>query len=600
MNAKRFPRGLYAPESLESRIAPATIIVTSLLDDNGAGTTLREAIVQANALGGTDIITFAAALSGGTIVLNGTEIPISDTIKIVGPGVDKLTVSGNNASRIFNIADGNNNVLHPTAISGLALRDGNSAASGGAIVSTESLSLTNVVVHSSNAGQAGGGVDVRTVGKVVINNVKFTENTAGTSGGGMYASADAGILVTQSIVGGNTSGSHGGGMYLHTANPTATILVDGTRFLDNDAVRGGGLELRHDADAGRMTVRNSTFTGNTATVAAGALYLDNGRLSVVRSVFTGNSSGGDGGAITSSGADGLSISFSRFDRNTAGQEGGALYSRGVQPISITSSTFTGNQSATRGGAIHIQEGGVAVIKSSTLSGNTATTDGGAISLQTAGTSLLLHASTVSGNRAVDGGGVFADTGSKLTVSGGSFIGNVASDAGGGLATTGTGANAVNVLVTGALFQANRGDSAGGMDTSGDGTVRVDTVRVIGNVATGNDGGGMYLRTTSSLLVQNSLFYQNSALDDGGGLLLDTTGATVSRITFTKFLHNVAVQDEGGGFGIFGGTAQVISSVISGNVAGTRGGGVAQDGGTATFTATTRTGNWAPTSPNVFP
>jgi hypothetical protein len=42
------PRDLYAPESLEARIAPATIVVISLLDNNGAGTTLREAVVAAN------------------------------------------------------------------------------------------------------------------------------------------------------------------------------------------------------------------------------------------------------------------------------------------------------------------------------------------------------------------------------------------------------------------------------------------------------------------------------------------------------------------------------------------------------------------------
>jgi hypothetical protein len=36
MITKRFPRGLYSPEALESRIAPATIIVNSLLD-NGDG-----------------------------------------------------------------------------------------------------------------------------------------------------------------------------------------------------------------------------------------------------------------------------------------------------------------------------------------------------------------------------------------------------------------------------------------------------------------------------------------------------------------------------------------------------------------------------------
>ena len=60
---KRTPlRGLYAPELLEARIAPATIIVTSLLDNgDGDNTSLREAILLANdpvTHSGADTITF--------------------------------------------------------------------------------------------------------------------------------------------------------------------------------------------------------------------------------------------------------------------------------------------------------------------------------------------------------------------------------------------------------------------------------------------------------------------------------------------------------------------------------------------------------------
>src|SRR4051812_6641941 len=98
---RKILRGLYAPELLESRIAPATFIVNSLLDNgDGANTTLREAIVAANLRPGADTITFAAALfpSGapGTITLAGAaEIDITDTITIKGPGIDRLTISGN-------------------------------------------------------------------------------------------------------------------------------------------------------------------------------------------------------------------------------------------------------------------------------------------------------------------------------------------------------------------------------------------------------------------------------------------------------------------------------------------------------------------------
>ena len=124
------------------------------------------------------------------------------------------------------------------------------------------------------------------------------------------------------------------------------------------------------------------------------------------------------------------------------------------------------------------------------------------------------------------------------------------------------------------------------------------MRVIGNFATGNDGGGMYLRSTSSIIVQSSLFSQNVSNDDGGGLILNGTGAAIARIISSKFLDNSTVS-EGGGVAIFGGTFEIKSSLITGNTAGTFGGGLAQDGGTATLTGTTIVGNWAPANPNVL-
>ena len=597
-------RGLYAPELLESRIAPATFLVTTLADA-GAGS-LREAIGFANAAASADTITFSPALfpggAPGLITLTTGEIGITDTLTIKGPGIDRLTISGNDASRIFNINDGNGAVLHPASISGLTLLDGSAGAgnNGGAIRSTESLSLAKVVVHSNTAGGAGGGVFVDTTGKVRIDSTHFTDNTATTgAGGGLYAFADGGILVTRCLVSGNTSAKSGGGMYLRADPKTASILVDGSTFISNDAgIHGGGMQL-HRKNGGTATVRNSTFTGNTATLDGGALYLEVGRMIVDRCVFSGNSAGSEGGAIARGGPDSLVIKNSRFDGNSA-DSGGALYLNGAQAVTITGSAFTGNKSTvTSGGAIHAQGGIVLTVKTSSFFGNTTTANGGAIALTGTGTSLLLAASTVSGNAGVEGGGIYAGLGAKLTVTGGTFIGNSASIGGGGIHTTGTGASAVDVSITGTLFQGNRADRGGAVETDGDGTVLVKAVRVIGNLATSNDGGGMYLRSASSLIVQSSLFSHNVAGDDGGGLIMDSTGAAVSRIIGTKFLDNYS-GDEGGGFAIFGGTVEIKSSVITGNVAALRGGGVAQDGGTATFIGTTPTGNWAPTFPNIFP
>src|SRR5207302_280576 len=67
---------------------------------------LREAIGLANVNPGADTITFAPALNGQTITLTTGELQVSDDVTITGPGANLLTVSGNNASRIFTFSSG--------------------------------------------------------------------------------------------------------------------------------------------------------------------------------------------------------------------------------------------------------------------------------------------------------------------------------------------------------------------------------------------------------------------------------------------------------------------------------------------------------------
>ena len=112
-------RGLYAPELLEAHIAPATFLVTTLAD-TGAGS-LRQAVLDANTHAGADTIVFkipAALLlpdGTGTIHVLNPEIAIKDTLTIKGPGIDILTLSGDDLRRIFKIDDLNPDplVLHP-------------------------------------------------------------------------------------------------------------------------------------------------------------------------------------------------------------------------------------------------------------------------------------------------------------------------------------------------------------------------------------------------------------------------------------------------------------------------------------------------------
>ena len=100
-----------------------TYIVTTLLDvvnANDGVLSLREAIAVANASVGTTLITFDEALTG-TITLNGTALPtITNSVDVIGPGADVLTISGNDLSRIFYANKANTEVV----LAGMTLANG--------------------------------------------------------------------------------------------------------------------------------------------------------------------------------------------------------------------------------------------------------------------------------------------------------------------------------------------------------------------------------------------------------------------------------------------------------------------------------------------
>src|SRR6185369_13551213 len=99
----------------------ATFNVTNL-NDSGAGS-LRQAVLDANAAAGADVITFQSGLSG-TITLTTGELDLYDSVDIQGPGAATLAVSGNNASRVFYIYSTANGPIDVT-ISGLTITGGN-------------------------------------------------------------------------------------------------------------------------------------------------------------------------------------------------------------------------------------------------------------------------------------------------------------------------------------------------------------------------------------------------------------------------------------------------------------------------------------------
>ncbi len=156
--ARRRPLGLHL-EALEDRLTPSTLTVTSSAD-SGFGS-LRAAI--ANASSGSTI-NFANNVHD--IKLTTGELVISKNLDIEGPGASQLTISGNDASRVFDVKSGDTLTLAnltvanglfsgplPASMVGVFSGTGTGAGGGGGILNEAgaTLNLNNDTITNNQA-----------------------------------------------------------------------------------------------------------------------------------------------------------------------------------------------------------------------------------------------------------------------------------------------------------------------------------------------------------------------------------------------------------------------------------------------------------------
>jgi hypothetical protein len=158
-------------EALEDRTVLSTLTVTSAADDGSSGT-LRARLAAA---GPGDNIQFAPQLSGHMITLKQGQLLINKTLAIKGPGAYRLTISGNDASRVFDVT-GSGTVR----IAGLSITDGLAPIGGGILnEGSATLSLTDCRISNNEAlgnaagGGLGGGIEDSSQGALTVSNCTF-------------------------------------------------------------------------------------------------------------------------------------------------------------------------------------------------------------------------------------------------------------------------------------------------------------------------------------------------------------------------------------------------------------------------------------------
>src|SRR5262249_41906682 len=141
-NTRWYGRARFVPrtEVLEDRTVPSTFVVENLAD-SGPGP-LRPAVLDANADPGADVIRFAGAVHG-TIGLTSGQLDIVDHLEIRGPGADRLAISGNDASRVFQIGVGVTAMIDGLTVTHGRAVEGAGALNGGSLTVSHSVFSDN-------------------------------------------------------------------------------------------------------------------------------------------------------------------------------------------------------------------------------------------------------------------------------------------------------------------------------------------------------------------------------------------------------------------------------------------------------------------------
>ncbi|MBD2434072.1 MULTISPECIES: choice-of-anchor Q domain-containing protein [Fischerella] len=343
-----------------------TIIKVTNTADSGEGS-LRAALNSAQA---GDTIQFDSSLANKTITLTSGQLSIAKDVTIDGAGAENLTISGNNATRVFSV----NSYVNAT-VKNLTLTNGmvtGTDGRGGAIAAWDysTLQVENCNFNNNSAWQNGAiYIGYGSKATVLGSNFDSNDGTLGDSGfsGGAIGTYGSGVLVVKDCEFTNNKGVNGGAIY----NLLGEATVENSVFLNNSAEgeSGGGAFFCDGANStgpgstvgGTIAIRGCKFENNYTKGEGGGIFFwgyGPDKMIIENSSIVGNTADfndngiGRGGGLQVHGE--LTMNNVTVANNTAAKQGGGLWMNGDKAANITNSTFSGNKATEdAGGAMFL-------------------------------------------------------------------------------------------------------------------------------------------------------------------------------------------------------------------------------------------------------
>ena len=577
-------------EPLESRHPLAVLIVDTLIDEadgsiNDGDISLRDAIDVAQA---GDTIEFDPTLDGGTILLTMGELWINKPLTIDGGQGLGLTIhaAGNDptpgtndgdGSRVFRIDDTDANHISEVTLKRLMLTGGDSQGDGGAILSTERLSVSSSTISGNSSNGDGGGIASnglagQPAGSLTLKSTVVAGNSAEGRGGGISANSKATIRIESSSINANVgsgievallkdtfhihhisvnssniTNNIGKGLALSSGTSSILLTIESSRIDDNF---GHGIEAH--ADGVRMTVASTVVSGNGGAGIFGCAGYSGMRVEMAESTISGNSNFGLSiCAVESASAD---VRISTVNDNG---DGGVRVSAPIAAsISLVECAISGNSgvgvATTASSSNKALTTASALITSSTLSsnaGNGVIVSGGESNL------VAITSSTVSENQqngvAISNGDLNGEPKSGLvTVNSSTISGNQSR---GVMAIS----PSVEVIVDSSTVSGNVSDGVFAESYNASATVSSSTV-------SGNGGRGVAAvgPNLASLALHSSTVSGNL---NGGGFV-DGNYYALLTVNSSSVVGN-STRQHGGGLRLIGNysaTADIENSVIARN------------------------------------